>query len=120
MTRESEPADAPAVLLAVTAAEDDGVVTDAEDLLASGGAGWSVFAITGFGAGCWMSCGFNTRTGVGSRRRACVCGVTAAGDAEGAARVFAEGAANSTRRISIVARTGAEGLGRGRKSGFTI
>ena len=50
----------------------------------------------------------------------CTCGVTAAGGAEGAtACVLAGGAASSTRRISIVACTGAAALGRGRKSGFT-
>ena len=121
MTRASERAEGASVLLVDV--EDD-VVTAAVDVaagLASGvadGAGWSVFATTRFGVGCWISCGFATRAGVGSRR-ACSCGVTAAGGAQGAAaRAFAGGVANSTRRISTVACTGTA-LGRGRKSGST-
>jgi hypothetical protein len=123
MTRAAEPADGAAVLL--DDVEDDDVVTAAVDVaegFVSGdaeSAGRSVFAIAGSGDARWISCGFAARAGVGSRRT-CTCGVTAAAGAGAAtARVFAGGAANSTRRISIVACTGAAALGRGRKSCFT-
>ena len=125
MMRAAEPSGAAAALLG-DAEDDDDAVTAAVDIVegrasgCAGGAGWSVFAIKCSWVGCWISCGFVTRAGVGSRR-ACACGVTGAGAVEWAtACVLAGGAASSTRRISIVACTGAATLGRGRKSGFTI